>query len=195
MHAGALDQPVLNPINGSTIEYPLMSESKSMLSGLTLAYAIQTWLEIRVEANRGGGIEVWASGHHGSFEDLYDGVSLSTRADSRPVGTALVAMSVSSLRVGLGPSVSRVEVQAYGSERDFAPAKRSRTGLVLEVGVSLPDRGRFLVDVSVQRHWLGSQEIGPYPIHDRSGDLATTFPATRVSFDHTSMKLGVGLRW
>ena len=138
---------------------------------------------------------MWTSGHHGAFEDSFEWVSVSTPVDRRPVGTALVAMSVSSLRVGLGPSVSPDEVQAYGTERDFAPVKRSRTGLVLEVAVSLPDRGRFFVDVSVQRHWLGSQEIGPYPIHDTSGDLATTFPATRVSFDHTSMMLGVGLRW
>ncbi len=59
----------------------------------------------------------------------------------------------------------------------------------------MPQGSRLFLDLSLQKQWAGSQEFGPYALHDVEGLLAATFPRTRVSFDHTAFKMGLGVRW
>lgn len=195
MHTGGLDLPLKSLFDGSPIAEPITAQWGSREGTLTLAYAVRPWLAARVQATHGDEIHWGSMGYHGPFEDFMAGVFFSAEADMHPVGAALVAVSAGALRFGVGPSITRIQVQALSPAESFAPTTESRVGLVLELGASLPLGRRFLADLSWQRHWVGSEEIGPYPLHDLSGQLSTTYPATRVSFDHSSFKVGLGVRW
>lgn len=162
---------------------------------MTLGYAVRPWLGIRVQGNHGSEIDWESSGYHGPYDDALAGVFFSTEAKLRPVAAALVSVSMGPLHVGVGPSITRVEIQTFSPAEQFPSRTESRAGVMLELGAGLPLGRHLLLDLSLQRDWAGSEEIGPYPLHDLSGQLSTTFPATRVSFDHTSFKLGLGVLW
>jgi hypothetical protein len=196
MHTGGLDLPLRNVFDGSAIAEPITAQWGSREGTLTLGYAVRPWLAVRVQGTHGDEIHWESTGYRGPFEDVPPtGVFFSAEADMHTVGAVLVAVSAGPLRVGVGPSITRIQVQAWSPAESFAPTTESRVGWVLELGASLPLGRRFLADLSLQRHWVGSEEIGPYPLHDLSGQLSTTYPATRVSFDHTFFKVGLGVRW
>ena len=196
MHTGSLDLPLKNVFDGSAITEPITAQWGSREGTLTLGYAMRPWLAVRVQGTHGDEIHWDSIGYHGPFEDLSSaGVFFSAEVDMHPVGAALVAVSAGPLHVGVGPSITRIQVQASSPGESFAPTTASRVGLVLELGASLPLAGPLLVDLSLERHWVGSEEIGPYALHDLNGGLVTSFPATRVSFDHTAFKAGLGVRW
>ncbi len=132
MRTAGLDSPE-SIFGGAAVTNPWTIQWGTPTSGegtVTIGYAIRPWLEVRLQGGRGGDIHWETMGYRGPFEFNISspGVSFSTEVDIRPVGAALVAVSFSGLRFGVGPSLNRVEVRSFSPENEFAPWTRSRPG-------------------------------------------------------------------
>ena len=101
------------------------------------------------------------------------------------------------LRVVAGLALSGVDVarRAGGNmawiEAPAGPgAQTTRAGFVLYGGFASPSRKRVFAEISVQRSIVGSVDVGP-----SAGSTMVAVPRTRVSFNYTTIRMGLGLRF
>jgi opacity protein-like surface antigen len=62
--------------------------------------------------------------------------------------------------------------------------------MTFHAGLSVPARSRLFADVALQYQYVGSMTAGPFT----TADTAATMPRTRTSFNHHTIKLGLGVR-
>lgn len=146
---------------------------------LDVSYALRSWL--RVRAQFGGADLGWTMGYHAPWG--YLGVR-------QRVGTTAALLVVGEgVYVGVGPSMNQVRIgPEYQRTRSVA-----RFGTVLHVGLRVPERKRFFVTVTAQYHYIGSVDIGPYPVsYTLTSDSTVTLPRTSVSASYRALRFGFG---
>lgn len=94
-------------------------------------------------------------------------------------------------RVVVGPAFSTVDVLASGAGAN-PRTSASRTGFLIEAGVSCRVISIFVLDLSVRRWQLGKYDVGPYTV--TSGGSSQEFPAASVDGSHSGLHLSVGVR-
>lgn len=123
----------------------------------------------------------------------YDGSQfLFIRHTVMTYATVFSLQAFPALRIGLGPALHRVGSQK-SSGLDTKIRHQSRLGLVADLAVVFPADTRFFLDVRAQYRLVGSADVGPF--EEEGFDQVSSFPASRVGFNHGFFGAGFGVRF
>jgi hypothetical protein len=164
----------------------LSTQHSGAAAGLVISYLVSGGWMLRgewVSADLGGSVA------YGSSLSLYTSV--------RSVGVSAMFSIGDVLRIGAGPALYAVDVtRGDGGNMAWieAPAgpgaQTTRAGFVLYAGLASPSRKRVFAEISAQRNIVGSVDVGP-----SAGSTMVAVPRTRVSFNYTTIRMGLGLRF
>lgn len=99
-------------------------------------------------------------------------------------------------RLGIGPAwyiANATRTDAGGG----TPSKSvNKLGFLFDLGLNVPENSRFFFELKVQYRSVGKIEIGPYESKFETELLkeSSTFPASKVSYNHFFVGIGVGFR-
>jgi hypothetical protein len=98
------------------------------------------------------------------------------------------------LHLGAGPALYLVRSWRSSENADTGAEEymHPKAGFVFELGVRIPRRSRFFLDLSFQCHCTGKAEIGPFTAQYVS--YYVTLPAMDVPFNHLGFLIGTGIR-
>ncbi len=123
--------------------------------------------------------------------------SLSLHTAVRSVGVSALFSIGGVLRIGAGPALYVVDVTRTDGGNMMsidAPAgpgaQTTRAGFVLYGGLTSPSRNRVFAEAAIQRNIVGSVDVGP-----SAGSTMVAVPRARVSFNYTTIRLGLGVRF
>ena len=95
------------------------------------------------------------------------------------------------MRLGVGPAIFTTNV--WRTDEPGEPVKKNnKIGFLIDFGLAIPTDHHFFAELKVQYRKVGRMEIGPFM--DTGKILTATLPATKVSYDHWFMGLGLGIR-
>jgi hypothetical protein len=87
----------------------------------------------------------------------------------------------SGLWIGAGPAIYVVSVTPV----DGSAEHHTRFGGVAQAGVTFPARSRFFLEAVAEFRLVGAADIGPFEV----------VPASRLTFNHGRLGVGLGVRW
>lgn len=91
--------------------------------------------------------------------------------------------------VAVGPALFRVASEIVS--RPTSPLSvANRFGAVVAIGLTLPARKRFFVDLQGQYRFVGTTDLGPMDVPNGG-----TLPRTPVNFNHLAWGVGLGVRF
>lgn len=96
------------------------------------------------------------------------------------------------LHLGIGPAIYIAKFSQDNAETEAATQSAVKVGLLLDAGLSIHARSLFFAIVSLQYHYAGKVTIGSF--ESRLSNSARTMPASSVSYNHTFIAVGMGLR-
>ena len=95
------------------------------------------------------------------------------------------------MRLGAGPAIFTTNV--WNDDGSGGPVKKdNKIGFLIDFGLAIPANYHFFAELKVQYRKVGRVGIGPFM--DTGRILTATLPATKVSYDHWFMGLGLGIR-
>jgi hypothetical protein len=93
--------------------------------------------------------------------------------------------------LGIGPALYTAKSQQTGGTLTVSQSA-TKVGALLDLGLSYPPHSRFFAILSVQYRYVGKTTIGPF--ESSLGDSSATMPATSVSYSHSFVSVGMGIR-
>ena len=95
------------------------------------------------------------------------------------------------MRLGVGPAIFTTNVWRTDEPGELVK-KDNKIGFLIDFGLAIPANYHLFAELKVQYRKVGRVEIGPFM--DTGKILTATLPATKVSYDHWFMGLGLGIR-
>ncbi len=96
------------------------------------------------------------------------------------------------LHLGIGPAIYFAKSSQDNAGTEAGSKSAAKVGLLMDVGLSIPARSLFFPIVSLQYRYVGKVAIGPF--ESRFINSAATMPTSSVSYNHTFIAVGMGLR-
>jgi hypothetical protein len=96
------------------------------------------------------------------------------------------------VHLGIGPALYKVESWQTVITTETLSQSATKVGFLVYFGLSYPAHSRFYAILSVQYRYVGNMTIGPF--ESKLGDNAATMPATSVSYNHSFVSVGMGIR-
>ena len=91
------------------------------------------------------------------------------------------------MRLGAGPAIFTTNVWNFAASG--GPVKKdNKIGFLIDFGLAIPANYHFFAELKVQYRKVGRVGIGPFM------DTGRILTATKVSYDHWFMGLGLGIR-
>jgi len=161
------------------IAYPTMRRGERTTS-VALGYRVRPWLTLLLQRNTAD------LGETNGWRSPEDWLTLRQWVTSY---SALTVVNAGVLHAGVGPAIQRLAVMREGWN-PVTEAKRTRIGVTVHAGLTVPAHTRLFAEVALQYQMVGSMAFGPLA----ASDSTTTLPRTRASFDYHAIKVGMGLR-
>jgi hypothetical protein len=181
---------------GPLAPYPREDAVYSARSTLSLAYRVRSRWSVTFTMETGRSGQPSVEGYRGPFA-ARDFESPRAHIDAeqtiRTWGGLVSFLPTPGLRLGVGFAVNSV-ASAYTSQGlTLQRFEATRPGLVVDGGLELPARTRLFVDLGVQLRFVAPLDVGPVTVFD-DGDYVGTVPGGSVSFSHSRVTIGLGLR-
>lgn len=93
------------------------------------------------------------------------------------------------MRFGAGPVIFTTNVWRGSEPGEPIKKKDDKIGFLIDFGLAIPANYHFFAELKVQYRKVGRVGIGPFM--DTGMILTATLPATKVSYDHWFMGLGL----
>jgi len=148
-------------------------------TSLAVSYAFRPGYALRLQ---------WNSGDLGETLGCHEPWAYLFLRQSVTSVSTLFVVSVGGLQAGAGPALHRPVITRTDGEG--GRWRQTKLGMTLHAGLSVPARSRLFADVALQYQYVGSMTAGPFT----TADTAATMPRTRMSFNHHTIKLGLGVR-
>lgn len=131
---------------------------------------------------------------HGYKADGFgDFIFLRQRASTYAIMAGINAQDGGGLWVAAGPAFHRVALEHIELPRGPA-VTANRLGAVVALGLVLPPRKRFFVELQGQYRLVGTVDLGPIDVASIGEGIGGTLPRTGVNFNHGVLLLGLGVR-
>jgi hypothetical protein len=158
--------------------YPTMQRGEPTTT-LALGYRIRPWLTLLLQRNTAD------LGQTAGYRFPLEWLTLRQWVTSN---SALAVVNAGVLHAGVGPAIHRLAVMREDPE-PTAVQKRTRIGVTVRAGLTVPAHTRLFAEVALQYQLVGSMAFGPL-----AADSATTVARTKASFNYHALKLGMGFR-
>jgi hypothetical protein len=93
------------------------------------------------------------------------------------------------VHLGIGPALYNAKCH---QETGTVSQSATKVGVLLDFGLSFPAHSRFFAIVSVQYRYVGNMTIGPF--EEEFLNTSAAMPATSVSYNHSFVSIGMGIR-
>ena len=197
MIQGGFDDSLENIFGGSRISFPQDRGGGERRGTIALAYRMRSRWSMTLMADTGRSSVVSVRGPSGPYA-FADFLSPSAYVEAEKTIASVVSLvsflPTPGVRAGVGVSFSSVAVAYTQGLSVLQKFEAVRPGLVLDAGLSFPDKTRFFVDVGAQFRFLAPLSVGPVPVSDPDGGYIGTVPGGSVSFGQTRVTVGLGLR-
>ncbi len=197
MIQGGFDDSRENIFGGSRISFPQDRGGGARRGTIALTYRVRSRWSVTLMVDTGRSSVALVDGRTGpyAFADFESPSAFIYAEQTMASVVGLVSFLPNpGMRAGVGVSVSSLAVVYTQGLSALQRFEAMRPGLVLDVGLALPAKTRFFVDVGAQFRFLMPLGVGPVPVSDYDGDYIGTVPGGSVSFSHWRVTVGLGLR-